>query len=347
MKKTFAGIEAIRPGYPFEVRLSYPEAFYEAEEIATGRIVAHVRQAVPSPLAFALDSEDGSIRLDEPNTIVLAISGENSATLGGGICVWDFVRIAEDGAQRAIPGRWTWPVSMTVTRGIGSEEAGSGVKTYGSGTAAATFELPSYSGGVEFQATVVPGPQGRSFYALATAPAPTLGKVGDTAVNYATGDLYIRTVSGWGAPIANYFGGALSAATSAADAAEATAVDRIQTGLDRIATGNDRDAIGLDRAQTGLDRLATTGHAEQTALDRIQTGLDRAAVTAAAALIEPLAEDIEAVAAIAVDVTTVADNVAIVADAAGSLTIIQTAMLQMAVAYADSQSRYIAAHAFD
>ena len=46
------------------------------------------------------------------------------------------------------------------------------------------------------------------------------------------------------------------------------------------------------------------------------------------------------------DVTNVSTNMATVTDAAGDLSSIQTAMLQMATAFTNSQTRYVAAVAF-
>ena len=58
--------------------------------------------------------------------------------------------------------------------------------------------------------------------------------------------------------------------------------------------------------------------------------------TAAAAVVQPLAEEIE----------VIATNIGTVQDAAGPLTDIQTAMLEMAIAFVNSQTRYVSAVAF-
>lgn len=317
MKKSFTGVEAIRPGFPFEVRLTYPADFFTAEELATGRVVAHVRPAVPAALAFVLDSADGSIQR-ETNRLVLRISAEDSAKLTGGIAVWDFVRISEEEVQRAVPGRWVWPVQRTVTRDIDSETPGSGASVTGGASVTATFEMPSYSGGVEFAAAVVPGPGGKSLHVLAAAPDGTIGRDGDSAVNYLTGDLYLRTGAGWGSPVANFFGGALAAAQAAGDASEATALDRQAVEQAKLAI----DALG-PHVVTVSNGMASVG----------AVATDMAQVIAVAAALAAIAN--------------VSGNMSAVLDASGALTGINTTLLQIAADYADLSEKFAQLHAFE
>ena len=355
MKISFSGVEAIRPGYPLELRLTYPEAFFDAESMGTGRLVAHVRRSVPAELSFMLDSDAGTIQR-EHNALVINMTPQDTARLSGGIAVFDFVRIAEDGSRRAIPGRWIWPVRATVTRDL-DEEPGAGAATMGVAAAHAVFEMPSQSGAVEFSVAVVPGPRGVSFLTGEIAPAVDIGNFGDTYVNYATGDYYKRTPSGWGDPVANFFGGALDAAAA--------------TWADRQAVAQDRQAVEDLKAQ--IDPLApmvaavadeigalTSVAAEIAAVDAVSAQIN-AVVTVADGIAHVvtaagISDEIEAVAGIAPQVAAVAENepdISLVAlkmptieGVADDLTSIQSAMVQMATAYADSQTRYIDAFAF-
>ncbi|MER9833428.1 hypothetical protein NKJ28_00425 [Mesorhizobium sp. M0145] len=94
-----------------------------------------------------------------------------------------------------------------------------------------------------------------------------------------------------------------------------------------------------DAALVAADRLAIGE-------DRVQTGLDRVAVAADRSAIEAIIEPVTTVAEHIDMVITVGANIATIADAVGPLTSIQTAMLQMATSFTDSQTRYINAMAF-
>jgi hypothetical protein len=225
--------------------------------------------------------------------------------------------------------------------------------------------FPSADAQVDFTVAVVPGPQGKSFLIGADAPEDTLGRDGDVYINWQSGDLYEKTFGAWGDPLGNFYGGALAAAQSAADDAQATAGDRQAVADDRTAVTALKTAI--DAMMPAIDTVANRDAEIATVANRdaqIATVAERDAeiVTVAdiAVQIQTVAErdaEIAALAAIeaaivtaaenADDIATVAANIDAVNDAAGALTIIQTAMLQMATAYADSQTRFIDAHAFE
>ncbi|MGY6709704.1 MAG: hypothetical protein ACXIVF_15400 [Rhizobiaceae bacterium] len=355
MKISFSGIESIRPGFPLELRLTYPEAFFEAELMGTGRLIAHVRRAVPAELSFALDSNAGTIQR-ELNTLVLHMPADDTARLSGGIAVFDFVRVAEDGTRRAIPGRWVWPVHATVTRDL-DETPGGGAATKGVAAAHAVFEMPSHSGQVEFGVAVVPGPQGRSFLTGEGAPGSDLGKPFDVYVDHGSGYYYQRAADDWGAPIANFFGGAL-------DAAEATEADREAVAQDRAAVEALKaqiDPIAPKVVALADEIGALTSVAGQIAAVGTVSGQIDAVMTVAngmaqVALVAGIFDHVEAVSEIAPQVVAVAGNepaISLVATkmptieaVSDDLSTLQSAMVQMATAYADSQTRYIDAFAF-
>ena len=66
----------------------------------------------------------------------------------------------------------------------------------------------------------------------------------------------------------------------AADSADASAADRVQTGLDAQATAADREQTGIDLQATAADRVQTGLDRQATAADRLQTGLDAQATAA-------------------------------------------------------------------
>jgi hypothetical protein len=79
--------------------------------------------------------------------------------------------------------------------------------------------------------------------------------------------------------------------------------------------------------------------ASQQAAANSETNAAASATVAsdAAAVVAPLNDEIQ----------VIANNIGIVEDAAGPLTQIEGALLQMAIAYTNSQTRFIAAHAFE
>lgn len=119
MKQSFDNIEAIRPEYPWQTRVAFPEAFWTAEQMATGVLEAEFRALVSSKTAICrVGTDDGGIVRESPRTLLLKLSAEMTTGIlvrVEGTVVFDFARIA-DGVRRAIPGLWTWPVKRTVTR---------------------------------------------------------------------------------------------------------------------------------------------------------------------------------------------------------------------------------------
>jgi len=116
----FPNVEPIRPGYegpPIRIRYSAP--FYAAEQLATGRLVAQFRPSVVGEILFEADTEDGSITREGADTIVITIPGATTANFASLSTVFfDFVRISDDGRRRVVPGQWSWPVKMSVTRNV-------------------------------------------------------------------------------------------------------------------------------------------------------------------------------------------------------------------------------------
>lgn len=99
---------------------------------------------------------------------------------------------------------------------------------------------------------------------------------------------------------------------------------------------------GMDSVSDSVTVATYVDQAEaaRDAAQGFETGAEAAADAAAtsAALAQSMAED--------GDVGIVAANITTIQDAAGDLTAIQTAMLQMATAFTNSQTRYVTATAF-
>lgn len=110
-------VEPIRRGYSHTIALVYPQSFWDAEAMATGRLTAHFRATVGGALLFAADSEAGTIARDAGDRrLDVTLPAEATAAFAGGRIVFDFVRTPEGGAPRVLPGLYSWPVKQAVTR---------------------------------------------------------------------------------------------------------------------------------------------------------------------------------------------------------------------------------------
>lgn len=120
MQIRFPNVEPIRPGYEGPpIRIRYSAEFYAAEQLATGRLVAQFRPVVAGDVLFEADTQDNSITREGGDTIVITIPAGSSAGFSTLSTVFfDFVRIDGDGRRRVVPGQWSWPVRMSVTRDV-------------------------------------------------------------------------------------------------------------------------------------------------------------------------------------------------------------------------------------
>lgn len=110
--------EAIRPGYPLDIRLQFPADFWSSEHLASGRLVAQFRSSVPDVMLVALNSDGGTIEREPDETLLFHLSAEATAGMDQSTyVVFDIVRTM-GGESRAVPGRVSWPVKRTVTRNV-------------------------------------------------------------------------------------------------------------------------------------------------------------------------------------------------------------------------------------
>lgn len=114
----FENVQPIYPGYDSVVTIGYAQDFWDSAELATARLVAQLRAKVDGAVLTTVDTANGTLERDLVNReLTLRISATESAKLPEKHVIFDFVRI--DGAEKApVPGRWQWPVMMTVTRGV-------------------------------------------------------------------------------------------------------------------------------------------------------------------------------------------------------------------------------------
>lgn len=119
MRQEFAYADPIRPGYPWPMRITFPQAFWDAEQMGTGEIEADIRVAAGASLIVQLRTDTGGITRIAPRTLALSIDAEHTAKLRQATSVtFDFVREA-DGARRVLAGQWTFPVLNSVTQDDG------------------------------------------------------------------------------------------------------------------------------------------------------------------------------------------------------------------------------------
>jgi hypothetical protein len=118
MQIRFDNVMPIYPGYDATITIRYAQDFWDACELGTGRLVAHFRERVESALIATADSASGSIeRVEEDKEITIRLTAAQTAQMASHSVVFDFIRV--DGATKTpIPGRWQWPVLVTVTRNV-------------------------------------------------------------------------------------------------------------------------------------------------------------------------------------------------------------------------------------
>lgn len=113
-------VDPIRPGYSYDLTLVLPETLWEAEQLATGRLVAHFRDHVPGPLVWQADSEAGTIARDaDAREIAITIPAEATAGFTRAVIVFDIARFDDEADDaRVVPGTYQWPVRKAVTRDV-------------------------------------------------------------------------------------------------------------------------------------------------------------------------------------------------------------------------------------
>jgi hypothetical protein len=136
---------------------------------------------------------------------------------------------------------------------------------------------------------------------------------------------------------------AFVSAGNAKTSEEAAEVSASQSAQNRIDADASATQAATSRDQAAASEQAAAGHeaaalASQQAAAGHETNAAASAVVAsdAAAVVGPLADEIQ----------VISDNIGIVEDAAGPLTAIEATLLEMAIAYTNSQTRYVEAVAF-
>ena len=122
------------------------------------------------------------------------------------------------------------------------------------------------------------------------------------------------------------------------DAAEVSASQAEQSAIDAAASGvaaaGSEERSAASKVAAAASAAAAIASEEAAAASAANSAASEVVAFAARALVEPLAAEIQ----------IVSDNMATVQSAAGDLDAINSSLVQMAIDYADSNARYVAAH---
>lgn len=113
--ETFPNVEPVRPSYTWEIRIVFPQAYWNAEQLADGEIETDIRASIHGELIAQLRTDTAGIEREDPTTLVLKMTELQTVPIRSSIITFDFVHEL-NGRRRAIIGRWVWPVVETVTR---------------------------------------------------------------------------------------------------------------------------------------------------------------------------------------------------------------------------------------
>ncbi|MER9706027.1 hypothetical protein NKJ10_17525 [Mesorhizobium sp. M0204] len=112
MKVIFTNVEAIKVGFSITIEVGFGQAFWDAEQMDTGRIRIGFSQ--DGTTLWTADTLDGSITRPGNRKFEISVPASASALMLPKPVTFDFVR--GDGPDaRAIPGQFHWPVEIQVT----------------------------------------------------------------------------------------------------------------------------------------------------------------------------------------------------------------------------------------
>lgn len=114
MKIVIENVESIKRGFATTIEFGYSQEFWDAEQLATGRIRVSFRHKQASPVLWTADTEDGTITRPGNRKFEIALPASATASMLPEHVQFDLVRGAEDEA-RAVPGYFLWPVETRVT----------------------------------------------------------------------------------------------------------------------------------------------------------------------------------------------------------------------------------------
>jgi hypothetical protein len=114
MRIEFQNVRPIRPGFTSTITIEYGADFWAAASLGDGRLIAEFRRSPKAPLLFRADTAAGTIVRSGPRSLTITIPAADTADFVEPDCVFDLIR--DEGDATVIPGRWRWPVRLTVTR---------------------------------------------------------------------------------------------------------------------------------------------------------------------------------------------------------------------------------------
>ena len=117
MKIIIEGAGPIEPGYDHDLFIGFDPLLFDVLYRAP-RLVAQFRATIGGPLLATLDSADGAIGREEPNTLQIKLPvAATTAFAALNQVVFDFVGFGETGPE-PIPGLFIWPVQIRVTNDV-------------------------------------------------------------------------------------------------------------------------------------------------------------------------------------------------------------------------------------
>lgn len=112
MRIVFCNVEAIKIGFAITIEVAFGQAFWDAEQMDTGRMRAGFSQ--DGAALWTADTADGSLARPGNRKLEIALPASASALMLPKHVTFDFVR-GEGDAARALPGKFHWPVETQVT----------------------------------------------------------------------------------------------------------------------------------------------------------------------------------------------------------------------------------------
>ncbi|MER8394085.1 hypothetical protein NKH10_19535 [Mesorhizobium sp. M1340] len=115
MKVIFTNVESIKVGFSITIEVGFGQAFWDAEQMDTGRIRAGFSQ--DGTTLWTADSLDETLVRPGNRKFEISVPASASALMLPKPVTFDFVRGEGDDA-RAIPGQFHWPVEIQVTANV-------------------------------------------------------------------------------------------------------------------------------------------------------------------------------------------------------------------------------------
>ncbi|ESW92919.1 hypothetical protein NKL07_21795 [Mesorhizobium sp. C280B] len=112
MRVIFSNVEPIKVGFAITIEVGFGQAFWDTEQLETGRIRAGFAQG--GATFWVADTLDGTLVRPGNRKFEIVLPASATALMQPKPVTFDFVRgVGVD--ARAIPGKFHWPVDIQVT----------------------------------------------------------------------------------------------------------------------------------------------------------------------------------------------------------------------------------------